>query len=756
MQQQVTTWALNASPKILNDKSDPIYRHQAGPLKFKIQLLDDSLWIITGVNDKSCTAFRTAFAPGGMTVDKIDEFDKGVNIKLTGNSGEFNVTVDFPAGEHPVLHYLVKFKPKASLCLPFWPKDILFVKKGEEPEETDGELFVKQIGIRSGVVYAGIKKPGKGSFLYFQNLTSLNDYCIETETSVAETVGGKWPEFGYSLPVTKDKPLPAGIEFIISDAYVSFSTQTPADQFEVANGYLDHLAAIYKLIPKPKTKYQPFQQIVNYSLADLESNKGCWSQHKGCSYLNAYVCDYSTPPEIMVQLAVLLPIWDYQDWKGEQFTVANQIYDNIQTFWNDELQTIKRWLPSVEDELDESEEQKVPNTMDSWYLHHPLLNLARMALAGDEMAKDLFLRSIDYAIKVAHHFNYEWPVFYNMKTLEVLKEETEPGMGGEKDVAGVYAQVMLQAWDLTGDRRFLEEAKVAAKSLIKFGFDIFYQANNVAFSTKAFLRLYKDTSDKVYLDLCHLFVANMLKNVAIWECEYGYGKNFPLFFGLFPLNNAPYLAVYEEQECFASIHDLLAMAEGTDFSESARLLLGEYVKYMTNRAVYYYPPMLPKDMLSEETKTGEIDPKLWIALEDIHDGWEKAGVVGQEVYGAGMCFGIVPRHYTRIPGQDFMVYIEYPTGRKKITEDTLTIKVLGSKEFTCRLCIVPVNEDTKLPQINILCGNSNDQEQFDHQPLNTGNTEFTVHGDQTIIIKWAADKNKRKQLSYGAKNESSV
>jgi hypothetical protein len=121
----------------------------------------------------------------------------------------------------------------------------------------------------------------------------------------------------------------------------------------------------------------------------------------------------------MVQLAVLLPVKDYMDWSGEELDFTNQIYDNIQTFWNDELQTIKRWLPSIENELDESEEQKVPDTMDSWYLHHPLLNLARMALGGDEMAKDLFLRSIDYAIMVAHHFNYKWPVFYNMKTLEV-------------------------------------------------------------------------------------------------------------------------------------------------------------------------------------------------------------------------------------------------------------------------------------------------------------------------------------------------
>jgi hypothetical protein len=726
MQKQTTTWAQNATLKIAHSNGNSIYKYQRGPIRFDIRLLDDSLWIISNWDDKNHAAFRTAFAPGGMSIDKVTEQDNGAKIALTSSSGAFTVDIDFPSGENHILHYTTKFKPSGTLSIPFWPKDVLIVDKDGRSESTDGELYVKQIGIRSGLLYAGIKDPGAGSFLYFQNLTAINPYCVATETSIADSVGGEWPEFGFSLPPTKDKPLSSGEELIISDAYVSFSTNTPADQFEIATGYIDHLAAIYKLLPRPETKYQDYSTFIKYSIQDLDTNKGCWSQHKGCSYLNAYVCDYQTPPEIMVQLAVLLPMQDYMAWSGEKLDCANQIYDNIQTFWDEELQTIKRWLPSAEDQLDESEEQKVRNIMDAWYLHHPLLNLGRMALEGDEMAKGLFLKSIEFAIKVAHRFNYKWPVFYDMQTLEIKKEETKPGKGGEKDVAGVYAQVMLQAWDLTGERRFFEEAEIAAKSLTQFGFDIFYQANNVAFSTKAMLRLYKETGDEIYLKLCHLCIANLLKNVAIWECEYGYGKNFPMFFGLFPLNDAPYLAVYEEQESFASVHDLLTMAVGTPLLDNARLL-------------------------SEETKTGEIDPKLWVALEDMHDGWEKAGVVGQEVYGAGMCFGIVPRHYIRIPGQPFMVYIEYPTGRKQITGDALTVSVLGSEEMTCRLCIIKTDENADLPQFTIISGNGQDQKQFDAELPKNNRNEYQIHGNQTIIINWVTNKISKN----GREDESS-
>ena len=76
--------------------------------------------------------------------------------------------------------------------------------------------------------------------------------------------------------------------------------------------------------------------------------------------------------------------------------------------------------------------------MDSWYLHHPLMTLSRLAILGDKDAEKLLLDSVEYAITVAHHFDYQWPVFYKMDTLEVLKKETVPGMGGEKDVAGSY------------------------------------------------------------------------------------------------------------------------------------------------------------------------------------------------------------------------------------------------------------------------------------------------------------------------------
>lgn len=78
-------------------------------------------------------------------------------------------------------------------------------------------------------------------------------------------------------------------------------------------------------------------------------------------------------------------------------------------------------------------------------------------------------------------------------------------------------------------------------------------------------------------------------------------------------------------------------------------------------------------MLEEKPKVGELDPKLWIALEDLQDGWQKSGTVGQEVYGAGNAFGILPRHYLRVPGEEFMVYVDYPTSGFKAYRKEYTL-----------------------------------------------------------------------------------
>ncbi|MDP9046625.1 MAG: hypothetical protein M3N14_00715, partial [Bacteroidota bacterium] len=151
--------------------------------------------------------------------------------------------------------------------------------------------------------------------------------------------------------------------------------------------------------------------------------------------------------------------------------------------------------------------------------------------------------------------------------------------------------------------------------------------------------------------------------------------------------------------------------------------------------VFYYPPNLPKEMLSEKVKMGEVDPNLWIAIEDIHDGWEKSGEVGQEVYGAGVAFGIVPRHYHQVPGEDFMIYVDYPSANFSKKGNSVSLSIKGDERLTCRLMIIN-KEHHKLPKFSVFVKGDGKKEDIAGKQRKDGHLEYTVNGNQDVVIKW--------------------
>ncbi|MXV53210.1 hypothetical protein GS399_19770 [Pedobacter sp. HMF7647] len=733
-------WAVAAKVSVDDQQPDIVFSKEIGGYAIQVYYTNNSLWISVACPKGARIVLRPAYTPDNqLKPGKVSSLPDGVRISLSACIGHFQVELRFPAEDAALLRYTTTFRAGNPQFFPFWPRDMVIVgPRTLEEGNIEGTVHISQEGTRSGLQYFSLDEPQSGTVLYFQNLTAINDYAQLTETSLGNVVGGTWPELGFALPPTiKNKPVPAHRDVVISDAFLAFDQNNPKSETELARQFLNLLASIYIDLPKPQTQYYDWPGMVDQGLHDLEFNHGCWSHGAEQDYLNAYVADYKTPPESMVQLAVLLPLVDYHDWCKTDLPAIMKIKNGLDAFYNDDLKTIVRFLPAQEAELDGSEEQLKPNVMDSWYLHHPLLNLGRLALRGDKQGKKLFLGSLDFTIRVARHFNYEWPVMYNIETLEVVKAETQPGAGGEKDVAGLYALVMLHAWQLTKENKYLLEAKKAAKTLKNKGFHLFYQANNTAFSANAMLWLHIETGEKVYLDLAYLCLANLFKNLQLWECDYGFAKNHPTFFAIFPLNDAPYTAAYEEQEVFAALHNFLLYADQADILPSVALLVPEFLRYLVNRAPYYYPPNLPKEMLAKEVKTGQVDHKLWIAIEDIHDGWEQSGSVGQEVYGAGVAFGIIPRHFYRVPDEDFMIYIDYPAADFKSHKGSVSFKVSGDSRLTCRMLII---KNGSLPVFSVACN----EEQLKGMRRKDDHLEFLVPGDQYIRVKWNAHSPEKK------------
>lgn len=723
----VTPWSATAQEDIEN--SELLLERKILDYTYQFYNTGDSLWIVALLPDNGKIAFRAAFAMNSCfeVVNLFD--DETIVIQLNTKLGSYEVRADFPDTATPILHYTTTFTANMPLMIPFWPRDIVPLTQNGSVENTAGKIHMEQFGSRSGLLFASITKPKTGSFFYFQNLTSLSEYCDVTQTESKSTVGGTWPEIGFQLPTTDKQPLPADKSFTISDAYVVLETEIFEETTSICEHFLNNLVKIYKVLEQPRIEYHDWPEIAQKVVADLTNNKGAWTQKDGIPYLSAYLCDYKTPPESMVQLAVLAPFNEYEKWSAEKQTVCDDLIKGLPAFYDPKIKCINRWLPSMVDKLDKSEEQKKEMVMDSWYLHHPLMNLARLALHGEKTSEKLLLDSIDYVIKVAHHFKYEWPVFYNMETLEIIKEETAPGAGGENDVPGSYAHLMLLVFNLTKEKRYLNEAEKAAKKLADLGLNILYQANNTAFAAGALLELYKITNKKLYLDLSYTCLTGLFKNIQLYDCRYGFGKNYTNFFSIFPLNDAPYTAAYEELEVYAALSEYLIQAKDVEILPALKTLLPEFIKYAVGRIAYYYPTMLPKEMLSTEVKTGEIQADLWVPLEDLYNGWEQSGQVGQEVYGSGMPFGVVPRQYIKIE-DDFLVFVDYPVIQQNKRGKSLTIHLQGDKDMCCNLKIL------KLSDRNIKMKVFQDKELLKAFHESAKIHEYRISGQAVIKVQW--------------------
>lgn len=731
---QLSAWAWQAARSL--SKQEATERVLFFESELLLYLTSDSLWLVYCWPNSIKTGFRLVYSQSApLQLDRIRKKQDGLIVSLHSHLGTYSVTISFPSKAQSIFRYTTSFTPQQELLMAFAPRELLCFTKAWEPLAS-GTIHSSQVGNRSGALYFSLDQPKTGAVFYFQNLTALNTYFEQTKTAGTDTVGGTWPEIGFALPATMQEALIADQEYILTDAFVLLTNQIPKKATEVCITYLDYLAQIYLCLPKPEVESHPWLAIAENGLSDIQSHPGCWTYAAGHHFLNAYVSDYKSPPEVMVQLAVLLPLYEYMEWKGnESHPVIQKLKDGLELFYKKEIGTIVRWLPQLESNLDYSEEQKKPDVMDAWYLHHPLMNLARIVAKGHNELKDLLLRSIPYVIKVAQRFKYNWPVFYEMDTLHIVKAETAEGEGGEKDVPGTYADLMLKIFEITKEQKYINEAKRSVKQLEDLGFDIFYQANNTAFSAAGLLKLYKITGEKHYLDLSYSCLAAIFKNVQLWDCNYGNGKFRPSFFAIYPLKDAPYTAAYEEQEVYAALYYYYQELKDLDEALPAvKLLIAEFIRYAISRVPYYFPPMLPQEMLSKEPKTGEIDPTLWVALEDLGDGWEEAGTIGQEVYGAGIAFGIIPRQHFKIPDEDFVLFIDYPLDRYVCKNKTVEFVVGGAFDTSCQFSVI-LNGD-KTNRFKLQAKRANEWTLIKADSANKERITYQLMANQHIKLTW--------------------
>lgn len=696
----VSPYVLALRQALLDGGASVVGRFDLGELQVELATTADSFWALIRREGQGGLALRAAFLTGAFRCTKKRTSPKeAARIAISSAMGE-HVASFCPGGEAlDHLRMTVRFTPAAPITLPFLPRDLYPLDANDDPLGTTGTIEAGQRGLNGGLLYFRLEQPGFGNVLYFQNLTAMNDYYRATGTKPDGVVGGEWPELGYlpPTPSQREKPaiaaLPAGEEVTLSDAILVFRHQAPPHERESARQFIQMLGVAYKMIDLPHTEYRDWVDRAERTLRDLDEAPEATIEHYGHRYIHPYTA--AEYPDIMVQMSIVQAIHDWGKWCGEPHPLEAEFKAGLRKFYDPKLKSPRRYLPNVG-------EDKNADAVDSWYLYHPMLNLGHLALDGDEDARDLLMKSIDFGIKAAHHFAYKWPVQYDITDFSVIDDVAPADGRGQTDVGGVYAMVMLQAFELTDDKRFLDEARAAIDAAMGLRFNINYQANLTAWGAAACMRLWRITNDPIYLEQSYVYLGSFFHNCEMWESEIELAVHYRNFLGATCLQDAPYMAIYECFDSFAAFERYLADS-GPDLEPAARMLIAEYCKYAIDRAWFYYPDALPPEVLAPKQRenNGHIDPKLSFPVEDLYADGQRAGQVGQEIYGAGAAFIFATRAFHNLEGAPFRLYCDHFVRTMERTADrSLTVTLDGGETCAAGLSLVRIAR-RRMPTVRV-------------------------------------------------------
>lgn len=726
----VSPYVLMLRDELAQDAMTPVAKLALGPLEIEIRAGSDALWAFIRCASGGL-ALRLAHAPGrnGAVTRRRPEQDEALRLECDSAIGRHIVTLALWDDAVPVIRARSALVPREELLVPFFPRDLYPLGADGDPLSALGQVEAAQRGMNSGVCY--FRAEALGSVLYFQNLTALNPWFDATGTKPDGAVGGEWPEIGYLPPTPPQSgtpptdPLPADRETVVSDAFLAFHEAGDDDEQAVARRYLTLLGAVYPRIDLPTTEYRDWPARAERTLKDLAEAPEASVRCYGHRYLHPYTA--AEYPDSMVQLSVLAAIRDYEVWTGTKAPVGAELAAGLRKFYDPKLGTLRRYLPNVGKEKDK-------DAVDSWYLYHPMLNLGRLAIDGDKRALRLFRQSIDFGIKAAHHFKYKWPIQYKVTDFSVIQQARDDDGRGQTDVGGFYAYVMLQAFELTDDWRYLKEARAAIDAAMGLGFELNYQANLTAWGAAACLRLWRITNEEAYLRQSYVYLASFFHNTAMWESEIGHARHYRNFLGVTALHDAPYMALYECFDSFAAFERFLKDS-GPDLDPAARLLVSEYCRYALDRAWFYYPDALPADAISPKQRptNGHVDRKLSFPLEDLYVDGQAAGQVGQEIYGSGAAFVFASRAFHNVGNAPFRIFCDhFLLASERPAERAITFQLGGGENCEAALSLIRTGR-ARLPEFRVSTAAG---DRIRPRAQSAARVEYRVPANNRISLSW--------------------
>ena len=150
---------------------------------------------------------------------------------------------------------------------------------------------------------------------------------------------------------------------------------------------------------------------------------------------------------------------------------CNELVKDLPGFYRPETRSISNNFKPSENER-----------ADSWYpfenalIKYPMIG----SLAASKQVTDCFLSAFQTAVKMAHDYNYLFPVYYRTSDLKA------EGAGTNYAVGGLFAWAALIAQRLTGEAQYREEARKAIQALYTVPAErLFHEPQELAFGALA-------------------------------------------------------------------------------------------------------------------------------------------------------------------------------------------------------------------------------------------------------------------------------
>ena len=603
-----------------------------------------------------------------------------ITLKSRRNWADFTATITAYKQQPGLIHWTVKADAIADKAFNTASEpECHFMTKstGEDGKwianTHSATRYMVQRGPASGIAYFK-DIPMKSDVFYFQDFSSLNDlyrltgfanpfeYPAEgspgaVRMGIAENEFQKASDDGVTVNPVRPfdhtpKPyytfgyhrpygfrVPKGTKLTVTDTYLYLKPTEKTDNISVCKNFVKSLADIYQYIYKPATIQTDWaNEAVPQMCRDIMRPENS-SYLNGFFYPRAYVGYEHTDSQLWTVGNLLLPLIEYTKKYPQQkdaVELKERLEKSLPTFYDKKLNLISNGLP--------------PLDPDGYNYHvwgiEAVTQVTEIARAGNIDAQNMIRGFKPNLMKLGKDLNY---VFVENARYADSKVKGHYIF----DMGSSFAMTMLTLYELSGntDTECLDAAKATVETLEGRCMDLSWEMNFTPRFAYVCQWLYKITGEEKYRELAWIPLANLLRWVWLWECDYGVGEHTTTFWGMCGTPTNPNSCEYESSVARRMIKGYTQLA-GDYLPADVATLLNDCWKRGPAQSRFAMPPYIvqaggAKYIVKEgptETDCGSVDYSQMLPLEDVKVGWgtdlewydnnAKCGIVGQEIYGS--------------------------------------------------------------------------------------------------------------------------